>query len=250
MVFLMYTPGGPGLFWFIGLIVVLYLLFPVTIYFTEICESPFRNSLIMIAALILAGLMILSYQYDLFPTAQLYYYWLAFIMGIYAGYIGFTFQLTKRAKVKMTIAISITIVISYIIFNMNMPMFQPLIDFLPQQFSSNIWSILIMIIALNISFPTARLIKKRSGDLRAKWMTEVARSTNAIYLLHLYFLYLVMYAVLNLAPQYVGIIIIFVGVPAALILPPYVQDGVNMVISLLTRTLDKKHHEPPDLRLG
>ena len=184
MVFLVYMPGGPGLFWFIGLIIVLYLLYPVIIYFTSVLRTSFRVSLMIISSMLLIGLMILGSDFNIFPTAQLYYYWIAFVMGIYAGYMGFTFKLTKRSVMVLASIVLATTVSSFMIFNLDIPMFQPLIGALPQQFSSNIWSLLVMIIALSISFPIARWMKVRSSDIGARRITRIARSTNAIYLLH------------------------------------------------------------------
>lgn len=233
MLFLLILPEGLGLFWFVGVIVIFYLLFPVMIYFTSISKMSFKVSIYTISAILLLGLMAITYYYGLFGTNQIYFYYWFFISGILAGHEGKAYIFNKLRIVELVLLIPTLIVITYVMLDPSMPMFEPIVHLFPNNFSINIWEIIIGTIGLSIAFPVTRLLIHHFGTFENKMITTIAKSTYSVYLFHLYFLYFAMVLAGYLGPEFFTITVLFVGVPMALIFSTYIQNGVYRLMTML-----------------
>lgn len=221
----------PSLFWFVGTIVALYLIFPILIRYTSVSSRPFRSSLFIISALVFIGILTFGKFLNMLNMDQLFYYYWFFVLGIAAGYDNKLLDLSRLKLAIIAILFFIGVGMDYVLFDMSLPAFQPLLQLVPSYFPTDLCAVLVGIATISFAFPIAKRIKVLFGPLSRPVVSRIARSTYPIYLFHPYFLFFVMTVAAPYGPEAVALTVLFIGMPMAVGVSPYIQDLTNKSLS-------------------
>ena len=218
--------------WFVSAIVVFYILFPLFILFARMINRPYRMSIFLAALtifIILATARIASVSID---DRVFIYYWF-FVSGVILGRETSISSIRISTRMMAAVLAGIGCLAVYILArNMMMvhlePMWEP-ISSLPKYVAMSVVGVIGILLAIQFTNSFKGCLTKSMYQL----VERLAHSTYSIYLFHSYFLSIAAIIATELSPVLVPYSVIAVGIPLAILIPPYIQDLMEYTLSAL-----------------
>jgi peptidoglycan/LPS O-acetylase OafA/YrhL len=218
-----------SLLWFVSVIVIFYLFFPVLIYLADRARLSFTRSLFLVALVIFVVLVAVSLITGAVGLNQVYIYYWIFIAGILLGR-GTNMSAIKGATVlKICLASGVGL---FLIYASGGGLLGLVGESLPPSLILIITLALIGVIGVSVSLFFVNVFKSYTTGPIAKVVERVGPSTYSIYLFHIYFLTLFAVLGASASPEAVPILVVALGIPCAIIVPVYIQ-------ALVDRTMKK-----------
>ncbi len=218
-----------GLLWFVSVIVIFYIFFPVLIYLAERVRLGFTRSLFLVALVIFALLVAISLITGAVGLNQVYIYYWIFIAGILLGR-GTNMSAIRGATVlKVCLASGVALSLMYASGG---GMLGSVGELLPPSLIPIIGLALIGVIGVSVSIFFVNMFKRYATGLIARVVEKVSPSTYSIYLFHIYFLMLFGVLGASVSPEATPIFVVALGIPCAIIVPVYIQALVDRIMKI------------------
>ncbi len=174
-----------GILWFVSVIVIFYLFFPVLIYLADRARLGFTRSLFLVALAIFAVLVVVSFITGAVGLSQVYIYYWIFIAGILLGRGANMSDIKGATVLKVCLASGVGL---SLIYASGGGMLGLVCELLPPSLIPTIALALIGVIGVSVSIFFVNLFKRYATGLIARVVKRVGPSTYSIYLFHIYFL--------------------------------------------------------------
>ena len=218
--------------WFVGAIIIFYLLFPVIIFFARKITRTRTVSILMVSLTIFIALIAIRTIFNLIDFRVIIYFWF-FVAGIISQAGGFDIPSIKASTVIKVVSLSgVGGLLFALILNMHIAFLNPVNQFI------GIWLVGTMSIALAIQFTNS--FRKYFTVWICRFIKRIAPSTYVIFLFHVYLLNIAALIVSGFDPSLAPVIAVIIGIPLAFFIPPYIGDAVDYIVFLLMKARKSK----------
>lgn len=219
-----------GIFWFVGTILLYYLLFPIILNLAARLKGPFTRSVLLVSLALYLSLALIALMTRTFDDRIFSFYWF-FIAGMVMGNGRSVLEVrpsTLARLCSLSLAGLVVLWTSWwlVLVNVGWYGFPALSDIV--RFST---TVLLGAAGVTLSLLMVKLIVRYGGS-RDRKVQRIGRCSYSIYLFHLLVLEAVAFATMALEPMLVPVTVIALGVPLALLLPPRIEELMRRAISM------------------
>lgn len=219
-----------GIFWFVGTILLYYLMFPIILRLAARLRMPFTRSVLLVSLALYLALAFIALMTRTFDDRIFSFYWF-FIAGMVMGR-GMNMLDVRPYRLVGLCSLSLSGLAALwaswwmVLVNLGWSGFPALFDIV--RFST---TVLLGVVGVTLSLLLVKLIVRRSGGPRDVRVQRIGRCSYSIYLFHLLVLEAVAFATMALQPMLVPVTVIALGVPLALLLPPRIEEVMRRALS-------------------
>jgi len=225
--------------WFVGAILLFYLLFPILIFFANKLGGSFQYSILVVAliiSIILLSIFLILPSIRAIISMIFVYYWF-FVLGIILGR-GTSISRIKSFTIGKVIFLSgIGLVFIYVIRRMSIPFLDPVEQLIPDWIQGQIVRGLFGIIGISIAIQLTNSTKGYFIGPLYRIVRRVGPRTYSIFLFHPYILLAIAVLANALDSSLVPVLVIIIGIPLSIFIPPYIQDAVDYGMSRFANRL-------------
>jgi len=229
----LFTPEGL-VYWFVSAIMVYYFLFPMLLLGAKRLGKSFARSLFMVALVVFIAMVGIAFLYPGIDSRLYAFYWF-FIAGIILGRSSALNDVRTNA---LTRTLALSAIGSIIAFSLGyfLELFLVSITFLDvHQVFEALYVLVYGAIGIILAIYFTNVVKNHLHGRVLRLVQRTALATYPIYIFHYYCLLLAASLALYLGPAYVPIVVLLLGVPLAIMFPPYIQDVVDYVMAIPSR---------------
>lgn len=230
------TVAWLGMLWFVSVIMLFYLLFPILIGLAQRAHMGFTKSLFLVASMLFVTLVIVFLTTGAIGLEHVYIYYWIFIAGIMLG------NGTSLASIKSTTLVKYCFIMGAglaFFYEISVGPLGNIIKIIPPSLSMMVALALIGAIGVSISILLVNFVGGHFTGRIQTAVEKVGSSTYPIYLFHIYFLTLFVAIGGGLGPLATAILVACIGIPSALIFPIYTQDIIDRTIAFAKVRISK-----------
>lgn len=231
---ILFTPNlfpNPVL-WFVSAIFLLYLLFPIIIIIAKKLNITFVRSILLSGLIVFIIFVfltfIMSIDYRFFA-----YYWF-FVVGIVLGKKVDLAHINKITLLPFVIFALVGLVLLYVIQRGTLPFVNTMIQPLPDSMGDIFFQYFVGTVGISVAVWFTNSFKNMFSEPILHFLTRIALSTFSIYLFHLYFLLIASMFANLISPILVPYSVILIGIPLAILIPPYIENFINTLVLIIT----------------
>lgn len=218
--------------WFVSAILLFYFLFPFFIFFAKKIARPYTVSIFLVTLVIFIVLVVARIALISIDDRVFIYYWF-FVVGIVLGKGTSISSIKASARINVLLFLGIGLLIGYLYIRSMTTAFPEPMEQLTSSVSRLAAMFVIGVIGVLLAIQFTNSFKRYFTGCAYHLIERIAPSTYSIYLFHSYFLSIAALLATELSPVLVLFSVIIIGIPLAILIPPYIQDAVGYAVSLM-----------------
>lgn len=230
---LLFTPEGL-VYWFVSAIMIYYFLFPLLLLGASKIGGSFARSLFLVALLVFIAMVGIAFVYPGIDSRLYAFYWF-FVAGIIFGRSSTLNDIRTKALIKSLVSSVASFTLVFLAGSLLEPLLGPSSYLDINQVFEALYVLLYGAIGIVLAIYFTNVVKRHLSGRSRQLVQRTGSATYPIYIFHYYCLLFAASLALNFGQGYIPILVLLIGVPLAILLPPYIQDLVDYIMAIPSR---------------